>query len=140
MPLIETVHPLESFVVAVPGADCRIGPVETIPHWKSGSRLALGLCTLALPMVAAVIAVGTLAGGVDPPAGLLAAAVGLFVTNAIVVFLYVAFAGQNPRLYSPFAWQMAFIFAGPVALPVYWVIHVWGAPRFRRSYRDPLAG
>ena len=66
---------------------------------------------------------------VDPSILLLLVTVGLLVLHMMIALLYVAFAGQNPRLYSPFAWQMAMVFLGPVAMPAYWVIHVWNAPR-----------
>lgn len=118
-----------TYVVRIPPHDQRVGTRETIPHWTPSARIALGLCTLALPAVATLIGAAGIAAGSSPSPLLPASVVGFVLAQQIVVFLYVAFAGQNPRLYSALAWQLSFVFAGLVALPVYWVIHVWGAPR-----------
>lgn len=118
----------ELVLVSARAAQSEIGDRETIPHWTSTARLTLGVVTFAMPMYALAIALVSVASVADPPPLLLALTVGLLVLHMMIALLYVAFAGQNPRLYSPFAWQMAMVFLGPVAMPAYWVIHVWNAP------------
>jgi hypothetical protein len=121
--------PHQLVIVSARAAHCEIGDRETIPHWTSTARLTLGIGTFATPMYALAIAIVSLASVAEPPPFLLALTVGLLVLHMMIALLYVAFAGQNPRLYSPFAWQMAMVFLGPIAMPAYWVIHVWNAPR-----------
>jgi hypothetical protein len=59
------------------------------------------------------------------------------VAHTIITFLYIAFAVQNPRLdYSRNTWMLGLLLAGPVIIPVYWVIHVWLAPHVGRRDVD----
>jgi hypothetical protein len=115
-------------------ANRRVGSAETIPRWGTTSRLALGLVTFAMPVIAAVIAMLSVSFGATPPPVLLAATFGFLITHCLLTFFYVAFAGQNPRVRSRMRWQLALIFAGPITIPAYWLIHVWNAPR--RGYAD----
>jgi hypothetical protein len=116
-------------VTRVPGADRRVGARETIPHWSTMSRLALGAWTFAMPCFAAVLSVLSLASGTEVPPVLLTAVIILFAMHGILVLLYAAFATQNPRIErSRLWWQMALVLAGPVSIPAYWFIHVLYAP------------
>jgi hypothetical protein len=121
-------------MIDVPGPDRRVGARETIPRWSDGSRLALGAWTFSMPLAAATLASMNLWLSTEVPPALLAITVGFFVLHAIITLFYVAFAGQNPRIErTRTAWMVALIAAGPVAIPVYWFIHVWRAPHAGRN-------
>ena len=122
----------DEIVVSVVDAqppDRRIGRSETIPRWGPTSRLTLGLITFTMPVIASVLALVAIASGGHPPPLLLGAAFGFLITHGLITLLYLAYAGQNPRLRSRLRWQLALIFAGPITIPAYWLIHVWNAPR-----------
>jgi hypothetical protein len=119
---------LELGIVVTPGPCLIVGAAETIPHWRRGARLALGFWTFSMPVIAAGLGVASMLVSVEVPPGLLAAVYGFLVAHFIIAMFYVAFAGQNPRLRSPAAWQLAIVLAGPVTILVYWIVHVWFAP------------
>jgi len=116
--------------------DHRIGRSETIPRWGPTSRLALGLITFTMPVIASVLAMAAIAAGGQPPPILLGATFGFLITHGLMTLFYLAFAGQNPRLRSRLRWQLALIFGGPIAIPAYRLIHVWNAPRIGRGDED----
>lgn len=129
----------EQIVVSMVDArppDRRIGRSETIPRWGATSRLTLGLITFAMPAIASVLGIAAIATGGDPPPVLLGAVFGFMITHGLITLFYLAFAGQNPRLRSRLRWQLALILAGPIAIPAYWLIHVWNAPRIGRGDED----
>jgi len=126
-----TVH-----VVSAPPPDRRVGKSETIPRWGPTSRLALGLITLMGPVLATTLGVWAIVENDSPPPVLLGAAFGFFIAHCLMTFFYLAFAGQNPRLRSRTRWQLALILAGPITIPIYWFIHVWGAPRIGTGDTD----
>jgi hypothetical protein len=128
--------PMHVDVVTVHRSDKRIGAGETIPRWSTSSRLALGAMTFAMPVIATVLATWSLAYPVDPPPVLLGAVFGFMITHCLVTLFYVAFAAQNPRLRSHLRWQLALVLAGPITIPAYWLIHVWGAPRISSGGLD----
>lgn len=117
------------FVTTVPAPVAWAGARETIPRWSRGSRLALGAWTFAMPVSAAGVGLANLARGTDPPPVLVAATCGLFVLHALITLFYAAFAGQNARIArTRTAWMVALVLAGPITIPVYWLVHVWRAP------------
>lgn len=110
---------------------------ETIPRWSRASRLALGGWTFSMPLAAVVIAAWAVATEPDVPSALFGATYGLFVMHFILLLFYVSFAAQNPRLgRARLPWLLSLLFAGPVAILAYWVIHVWNAPSVGRSDVD----
>ena len=53
----------------------------------------------------------------------------------ILHLLYLMFAAENPRTHSG-AWMTAIVLAGPIAIPMYFVAHVWHAPVLGGGKRD----
>lgn len=126
---------MNTITIVVPAADHRVGGRETIPRWSDLSRLALGAWTFSMPLLALAIASASLV--LRPTPALLAAAMALVSGHAIITMLYGAFAVQNPRIARwRTAWLLALLVAGPVFIPVYWVVHVWRAPRVGRPNVD----
>ncbi len=132
-----TTMPLETISTLAPAADHRIGRRETIPRWSLGSRLALGGWTFSMPVIASALGVWALAAGDHAEPALFAVATGFFVAHAIIAMLYIAFAAQNPRIErGRTLWMLSLAVAGPVAIPVYWIIHVLNAPYLGRRDVD----
>lgn len=132
-----TTMPLETVSILAPAADRRIGRREAIPRWSTGSRLALGAWTFAMPLAAAALGVWALAVGDHVEPGLFAIVTAFFVAHAIIAMLYIAFAAQNPRIERQrTAWMLAIAVAGPVAIPAYWLMHVLHAPYVGRHDVD----
>lgn len=127
---------MDADIIRMPRENRRIAHGETIPRWSRTSRLALGLLTLVIPMVAAGVAIWGVVSPPDAPSALLGVALTVFIAHFILTMLYVAFASQNPRLGMQGTWMAALVFAGPVAIPVYWLMHVWNAPQVGRDDVD----
>lgn len=116
-------------VITVRPPELRIGARETIPRWSTASRLMLGAITFAMPVIAGALATWSLTYGASPPPVMLGLVFGFFIVHGLLTLFYVAFAGQNPRLRSRGRWMTSLVLGGPITIPVYWLIHVWGAPR-----------
>lgn len=130
---------LQVDLVQAPAPDLRIGRNETIPRWSAFSRLALGAWTFAMPLMAGLLALASLAAGATVPPVLLAATLVFFVAHFIIAMLYVAFAAQNPRLErGRDVWMLALVVAGPITIPAYWIMHVWPAPKVGRRDVDEV--
>ena len=107
-------------------------------HLGIPSRIAVGLFALG-PIAASVLVVATAL--VWPSEGILhfrdSETLGwLTIPTTIPIFVFAAWlvygllAYHNERL-SPnrkVGWFVAFLLAGPIAMPIYWIAHVWRAP------------
>ncbi len=109
----------------------RVGARETIPHWGTGARAALGVlaaASLASPFVLSWLAAWM---SVDPRIGsaLAFAAYAALVFNALLTIVFSSFVMANPRIYGLRTfWLIGLIAAPPLTLPIYWWTHVWNAP------------
>ncbi len=124
--------------VTAPPSDLRVTRTEAIPRWSTRSRLALGVWTFSMP--AAALVLGSYALAVTPavPTALFAGAFYVITCHFILTALYLAFAGQNPRLRRRGMWMTSLVLAGPVSILVYWVLHVWRAPKVGQDDVDSV--
>jgi hypothetical protein len=107
----------------------RVGHSESVPRWSLVSRLALGFLGVAIP--ALLFTLAALAASADDATyvDLLAAAFGTWIGHFILTMIYVSFALQNPRVGpAKWAWVIGMLCAAPIALPLYWWVHIWNAP------------
>ncbi len=119
---------MEYIETTVPRDDLRVTRTEAIPRWSMHLRLALGVWTFLMPIAASILGMYALqAHGHDTR--LFAGEIYLFVCHVILCLFYLSFVAQNPRIPGKVTWMAAILFAGPVSIPVYWVIHVWEAPK-----------
>jgi hypothetical protein len=99
--------------------------------------IRIGLLMLEL-FTAGLLFFMVLAMGIWPEQGVLAIGeffgvlmIGAWWGLTFIVFLvYGALLANNPRMekWERVYWYTLFALAGPVALPVYWFLHVWPAP------------
>ena len=122
----------------VPENDLRVTRTEAIPRWSMGSRLALGAWTFSMPFAALGLAVAALALQNDVPPAFFAGVFYLIVCHFILTVFYLSFASQNPRLENKTGWMVALVLAGPVSILVYWVMHVWHAPKVGQNDVDSV--
>lgn len=127
--------------ITIPSTRTRtIGRSESIPHWGWASRTMLGALTFAMPTAALVLGLYALT---LPPMSLapeayvplLGAVLIMGGCHVLLHVLYIAFAAENPRTRSA-PWLIAILLAGPIAIPIYFIIHVWNAPVLGGGKRD----
>jgi len=124
-----------------PRSRTRVGVHESIPHWGLAARAVLGvlsLVALASPFV--VLLANMLASEQRDPGLSTGVAFAMVVSDTLLVFFFGSFVMHNPRIYGfRILWLAALVLAAPVALPLYWLLHIWNAP-FVGDYEldDPL--
>jgi hypothetical protein len=123
---------------SVPENDLRVTRTEAIPRWSMGSRLALGAWTFSMPFAALMLAVAALVMQENVPPAFFAGLFYLIVCHFILTVFYLSFASQNPRLDNKIPWMIALVLAGPVSILVYWVMHVWHAPKVGQNDVDSV--
>jgi hypothetical protein len=122
----------------VPGTDLRVTRTEAIPRWSMGSRLALGVWTFSMPLAALVVATYALVVAPAVPPALFAGVYYLITCHFILTLFYLSFAAQNPRIGNKVTWMISLVLAGPVSILVYWVMHVWNAPKVGQDDIDSV--
>ena len=123
-----------------PRSRTRIGVHESIPHWGLAARAALGMLSLVALVSPLVILLAHVLAGPQDPGLSTSIAFAMIVSDTLLVFFFGSFVIQNPRIYGfRTAWLAALVFAAPLALPLYWAVHIWNAP-FVGDYEldDPL--
>jgi hypothetical protein len=94
--------------------------------------ILLGALFAAFTVLAVVIAKALLPQGLFGISPFLAVfSIGILIgTGFFVLLVFGALLGNNPRIRieERIAWYMAFVFLGPFALPLYWLMHVWPVP------------
>jgi hypothetical protein len=129
---------MDAVVTTVPENDLRVTRTEAIPRWSMTSRLVLGAWTFSMPLAALSVALYALVVAPEVPAAVFAGVYYLITCHFILTLMYLAFAAQNPRLENKVGWMMALVLAGPVAILVYWVMHVWHAPKVGQDDVDSV--
>lgn len=124
--------------LTVPGVDLRVTRTEAIPRWSIESRLALGAWTFSMPLAALTLAIYAVVATPDVPPALFAGFIYLIICHFIITVLYIAFAAQNPRLRNKWSWMTSLVLFGPVSILVYWVLHVWHAPKVGLDHVDSV--
>ena len=90
------------------------------------ARLTWGVVS-AMPLILiSLLLVATTQSGIAGALGILALLWTGFL--ALVFAVYVARAERISGV-GKFGWLVSFVFAAPIALPVFWLMHVWNAPR-----------
>jgi hypothetical protein len=101
-------------------------------------KIVLGLMTLWGTVYAFAALAGEFAlvpppgSGRVEPSGVEAVVILLNAANALVIFLISAFLALNlgsMRVSHRVAWVFAMMFFYPLALPAFWYLHIWRAPR-----------
>jgi len=118
----------------------RIGVHESIPHWGLAARAALGMLALVALASPFVILFANVFTAPQNPGLSTGIAFAMIVSDTLLVFFFGSFVMQNPRIYGfRTAWLVALLLAAPIALPLYWAVHIWNAP-FVGDYEqdDPL--
>jgi hypothetical protein len=101
-------------------------------------KLLLGLMTLWGTVYAFAALVGDFplvsppGSGRVEPSGLEAAVLYLHAANALLIFLIDAFLVLNLgslRVSRRVTWVFVMMFLYPIALPAFWYLHIWRAPR-----------
>ena len=89
--------------------------------WVSVTTLVVGAASMALLPQAALVG--------STFAGVMYVALSLAVTF-MVFLVFGALVANNPRLHAAgrIGWYASFVVAGPLALPLYWLMHVHGVP------------
>lgn len=88
-----------------------------------GTRLLLGLVAVA----PAVLALTAISMGGQPIAYLLGIVAMLWATILLLCFVALLFRNERLDGVGRKTWMLAFLFAAPIALPMYWKRHVWSA-------------
>jgi len=113
----------------VPGPDVAISRTEAIERWNTPARLALLAWTLFVPLGAIIVAAYWAMTEQDSPV-FVGAIFPLVMNQFITALTYAFLASQNPRLRAKGLWMLSFIVASPASTLLYWMLHVWPAPRF----------
>jgi hypothetical protein len=101
-------------------------------------KLLLGLMTLWGTVYAFAALIGDFAlvpppgGGHVRPSGLEALVLYVNAANALLIFLIDAFLVLNLgslRVSRRVTWVFVMMFLYPIALPAFWYLHIWRAPR-----------
>jgi hypothetical protein len=99
------------------------------PRFRVGLLLATLLTELGL---VACLATATLSPGSLLGSGLFGVLLGAatLVMTFVLLLIYGNLVGNNPRLSTRgrMGWFLAFLFAGPAMVPLYWLMHVRPAP------------
>jgi hypothetical protein len=109
------------------------GMASKMGSWTRLLMLVFGMVPLAAALLAMLLAFGESYAHLleDGALAWLGAPMLIPFFTFAALGLYATLVWNNPRLapLERLGWLLGMVLTAPIAIPLYWVVHVWGAPR-----------